>query len=440
MESIPLINLTTIKEDKQKFGAFVFKLVKDYYDNTLLKQNKPQINEWTNHSLIILEHNNLFKPIIYSNGNKSLPNKHYLSRKFQVFDSHTEILSLKCFKLFILKCVAYSLIKSLNINDWHINIELNKVLSKNEYEQFDNHNDDYFNIFKIEDTVDKKIELKDNVRFHLYISDCPCGIENNSKSASIEHCCSILSENSITVSKMNATNEGIDLKAKCSIKDTTKKDNISLSLSCFDKLILRSILGIQGKYLNSIMKKIFLSSMIISKKTQEDTLEQTLMSNFVSKGKQLINEFNYTFTIPHFIVINEQLSDYSGNYNQRNIMPFSSYWSFPSIQGKLDPVTGLKCGSNLNNINQLDKYRSMLSQYDLCSFSFSLIKAFPQLPIIGHLNKKMSLCYYHNRTDDLIQLMSSIISNKDKQINKLLITHGKYYTPFIQLKQSYINE
>ena len=102
--------------NKLNFNEFIYNLVNDFYSNYILKSSKPQPNQWTIISSIIMENNNKYKIICYSNGTKSLPNINYKSRKFQIFDCHAEILSLKCFKFFLLNCLSFHLDKENKSN------------------------------------------------------------------------------------------------------------------------------------------------------------------------------------------------------------------------------------------------------------------------------------------------------------------------------------
>ena len=87
--------------NNNNFGEFIYNLVEEFYSSYILKSSKPQQNQWTVISAIILENNNKYKIISFSNGTKSLPNINYKSRKFQIFDCHAEILALRCFKFFL---------------------------------------------------------------------------------------------------------------------------------------------------------------------------------------------------------------------------------------------------------------------------------------------------------------------------------------------------
>ena len=51
-----------------------------------------------------------------------------------------------------------------------------------------------------------------------------------------------------------------------SMRSDIKKENITFSLSCSDKILFRNIFGIQGKFLYKIIHPIYISSIILSVK------------------------------------------------------------------------------------------------------------------------------------------------------------------------------
>ena len=238
------------------FNEFIYNLVNDFYSTYILKSSKPQQNQWTLISALILENNNKYKIICFSNGTKSLPNVNYKSRKFQIFDCHTEILTLRCFKFFLLNTLIYHLDKLNSKN----------LLTKDEYDLF-KANDEYYDIFDY-NKKNHKFKIKNGVKFHLYISENPCGecsnIEYNNKTGSktLEEILNILDKNNI-INNKKENNSGYKFRTK-SIRSDFKINNLSYSLSCTDKIMIRNILGYQGKYLSFIFEPIFVNSFIIN--------------------------------------------------------------------------------------------------------------------------------------------------------------------------------
>ena len=129
------------KNSQKDFGEFIYNLVNEFYSFYILKSSKPQENQWTIISSIIMENNNNYKIICFSNGTKSLPNLNYKSREFQIFDCHTEILTLRCFKFFLLNALIFHLDKTNG----------KKIFNKTEFELFDSYKefyDIYLNLMK----------------------------------------------------------------------------------------------------------------------------------------------------------------------------------------------------------------------------------------------------------------------------------------------------
>ena len=238
------------------FNEFIYNLVNDFYSTYILKSSKPQQNQWTLISALILENNNKYKIICFSNGTKSLPNVNYKSRKFQIFDCHTEILTLRCFKFFLLNTLIYHLDKLNSKN----------LLTKDEYDLF-KANDEYYDIFDYNEK-NHKFKIKNGVKFHLYISENPCGecsnieyrnnngqdIKQMTGGKTLEECLNLVDNN--TINKFKETKQKIDYKFMTkSIRSDFKPNYLSYSLSCTDKIMLRNILGYQGKYLSFILIK-----------------------------------------------------------------------------------------------------------------------------------------------------------------------------------------
>ena len=299
------------------FNEFIYNLVNDFYSTYILKSSKPQQNQWTLISALILENNNKYKIICFSNGTKSLPNVNYKSRKFQIFDCHTEILTLRCFKFFLLNTLIYHLDKLNSKN----------LLTKDEYDLF-KANDEYYDIFDYNEK-NHKFKIKNGVKFHLYISENPCGecsnIEYNNKTGSktLEEILNILDKNNILNNKKE-NNNGYKFRTK-SIRSDFKINNLSYSLSCTDKIMIRNILGYQGKYLSSILEKIFINSItintsLINTKDNINKFKNCINYNFRKKIE------NNIISIPEIYFINHKND--TNNFkekNEKNSLPFISY-------------------------------------------------------------------------------------------------------------------
>lgn len=349
-----------MESTQNSFGNFIFSLIEEFYTKTLLPNSKPQSNEWTVISGIVLQHKNEYKMICFSNGTRALPNKNYINNKFQIFDSHSEILTLKCFKFFILKCLAFNIINHYAIREKSVE----GLLTEKEFNSF-NMNKEFYEIFDL-NTKDK-ISLKENVFFHLYISAPPCGdcsVNKNLRFGSkcLQECIDFFKNDSTTQSPNVEPNK---FRTK-SIRSDYKKEILSFSLSCSDKLMLRNLLGIQGKGISTLINKIYLSSITINNTNEAISYEQC--GNGVNPNKRNVLR-NYRgkaeCACVNIFMIKENILNNNIKQNERNSQPFSSFWYFPSTIQKIDPSTGLKCGSRIENKSNIDKFRATISKYDL---------------------------------------------------------------------------
>lgn len=113
--------------------------------------------------------------------------------------------------------------------------------------------------------------LKDGIKFHLYVSEVPCGdasmgFEHASSHNKREQKASMKEgghwSGAKTVSGCTSAETGI-ARIKCGRSDLADEQR-SVSMSCSDKILMWNIIGIQGGLLGSnLSKPIFLSSIII---------------------------------------------------------------------------------------------------------------------------------------------------------------------------------
>ena len=347
------------------FNEFIYNLVNDFYSSYILKSSKPQQNQWTLISALILENNNKYKIICFSNGTKSLPNVNYKSRKFQIFDCHTEILTLRCFKFFLFNSLLYHLDK----------LNTKNLLTKDEYDLF-KANDEYYDIFDYNEK-NHKFKIKNGVKFHLYISENPCGecsnIEYNNKTGSktLEEILNILDKNNI-INNKKENNSGYKFRTKL-IRSDFKINNLSYSLSCSDKIMIRNILGYQGKYLSFIFEPIFVDSLIINNTLNSTNENINIFKNCIDYNYRCINKKINIIPEIYFVNHKEDLNILKENRNDKNSLPFSTYWYFPDNIKKVDPSNGIKTGGNIKEDDKIDFLRVKISNYDLCEKIFNLL-------------------------------------------------------------------
>ena len=380
--------------NQKNFGEFIYNLVNEFYSSYILKSSKPQENQWTIISSIIMENNNKYKIICFSNGTKSLPNLNYKSRKFQIFDCHTEILTLRCFKFFLLNALIFHLDKT---NE-------KKILNKTEFDLFNSYNE-FYDIFEFNKKTNK-FKIKDCIKFHLYISENPCGecsnIEyrnNNGQDRkqmtggkTLEECLNLVDNNTNkTLIDFKETKQKIEYKFMTkSIRSDFKPNYLSYSLSCTDKIMLRNILGYQGKHLSFILEPIYINNIIINTsltntKENINSFKECLNYNF------RINTMDYQCKIPEIYFVNHKDDVYifKGNLNDKNSLPFSSYWYFPNSLKKVDPSNGIKTGGNIKDIDKIDFRRVKISNYDLCKNIFNILINFKNKKIFGKAINKI---------------------------------------------------
>ena len=127
--------------------------------------------------------------------------------------------------------------------------------------------------------------------------------------------------------------------------------------------MIKNILGYQGKYLNQIMEKIFINSIIISSKENENDIKQCINSiNYNLRNKKYDNNI---INHPKVIFISKFLEENNIlNKTEKNSQPFSSFYYFPSSIQKIDPSIGLKSGSRIDSYDKIYKFRGTICKYD----------------------------------------------------------------------------
>jgi hypothetical protein len=347
--------MQNINEDKEikesEFSNFLFNLVQEFYNDTLLKNYKPKEEEHNIFSSIILENKKEFKVITFSSGTRSIPNKNLENfSQFKIKDSHAEILSLRSLKIFLIKTLKFSLIinsikdkysekdnnliNNIDINNIifnkenYLKLNLNEFFSFEEFEAF-SLNKNFFDIFDL--SSNEKIKLKNFVNFHLYISELPCGDcsifqidekennnNNNSNQTGAKSIKEILNaleknrankENNLNKFFILHDNEIMRFRSK-SMRSDIKIENITFSISCTDKILFKNFFGIQGKFLYEIFEPIFLSSILISSKYEINNKDTII--NSIDRGLDITKRINKNFDI----ILNEYNNLYTNNSNK----------------------------------------------------------------------------------------------------------------------------
>ena len=322
--------------------------------------------------------------------------------------------------------------------------------------------------------------MKNDVYFHLYISEFPCGDSSISFNSSEQSNTSTLtgsksiSEVNKLFTEFNKTDSNKYSKLeiqdsqpfdytsekKCilnhnnnlgcfrikSCRTDTKLDNISLSLSCSDKIMFNNFFGIQGKRLFDITGALYLNTITISN-TNKDYSENNLFrgltlqgrsdynsdikTKFINNSKQNFN-FNiinayFSNTIPQFLLTNNTFF-YNSNRTNKSITNsnLALYWYFPKLSfTKIEPSLGLKQGTNKNQKNLLN-CKVDICLYDLCFSFIDLLNVYSNSGlnieminrVINKVNKFKSVVKENevngDNIEDCIDNCKDIISKDDK--------------------------
>lgn len=412
------------------FGEFCYDLTMDFYNQFILQNSKPKNNQWTIISSIILQNNNKFKIISFSSGTKSLPNINYISKKFQIFDCHTEILTLRSFHFFLLKLLNF-----------HIDKE-NKsgIFTEEEYKILSSMFD-FYDIFEyIENS--KKFKIKNNVHFHLYISEMPCGECSNILYKSTNNKYDFTGSKTLNecLNIQNVSEKEINFRSK-SIRSDFKENFLSYSLSCTDKIMLKNILGYQGKFLSILIEPIFMKSIIINTKLTEAEKNIQSFKDCINYNKRKINKENFNVNIPDVFFVNK--SDEIIREDKHSL-PFSLGWYFPNMIIKVDPVIGLKIGSNVKEINKFDFLRVKISDYDLCLNIFEFLMREKSLfgNYIEKIEKYILKNIHNNKKNeiDYYAIISSLISKKHTKLKKTIEDDNKDVREFLNKKRQILRK
>ncbi|ORX43821.1 hypothetical protein BCR36DRAFT_406649 [Piromyces finnis] len=236
------------------------------------KRFKPSENQWTILAGIVIEYikdknneqqNTELKCVCLSTGMKCIGKSHLLPTGEIINDSHAEVLSRRAFQKYI-----YSEIESCIDNKDSI-VYYNKET--------------------------KKFKVHENLRFHLYISQSPCGdastvslseLQTEEEKLINENKKRIFNEKQNSNKQMKLDNENI-LRGRLNYDKLgvlrTKPGRIdadpTLSMSCSDKILKWTFLGIEGSLLMYFLEKpIYLSSVTVEDMYDEVSLNRALIT------------------------------------------------------------------------------------------------------------------------------------------------------------------
>ena len=264
------------------FEKLITQLVYEKY-NSLKAGGKPQSHEWTVLSSIIEERDGKYSVIVLTTGTKCLGEQFLSSEGLLVNDCHAEVLSRRCFISYLLDQIA----------------------------QFQQGKEEA-SIFKRSNISEYIYQLKDGVRFHLYISQSPCGYASEYHEAGSKRKAIEIANAKVRASKRLRSaddldhgyengneNEGVDngcfdgqkeeeffhrtgakydLSA-CALHLSRKpgRGDPSRSYSCSDKLCMYNHLGYQGGLLSTVIPPIYMTSITISGNWDANRMEEALI-------------------------------------------------------------------------------------------------------------------------------------------------------------------
>lgn len=307
--------------DNDSFVQKIHELVYSQLDS-LKSGVKPQSHEWTVISSILMEDHGELSVIVLSTGTKCIGKSSLSTEGLVVNDCHAEVLCRRGFIKFLL-------------------MELEKA------------NSGKSSIFSL-NAADERYILKDSIKFHMYISQSPCGYGSVYSQQSAKR-----QAQEITYAKQRQSkrrkletesSEEDDLHlsgAKFQSNDcmhlSTKpgRGDPSRSYSCSDKLCLWNRVGFQGSLLSKVLDPVFMSSFIIGGPWDMDRMKEALLQRSDANPHiALLHDMEESPFCERFVLEHLQA-------NQKlAACGVSVIWIFPNTLEKLIPNKGIRLGTN----------------------------------------------------------------------------------------------
>lgn len=242
---------------KVMFSAKIREKVLEKYAN-LKAGGKPQSHEWTVLASIILEEQDQFSVVCLATGTKCVGTSSLSKEGFVVNDCHAEVLCKRAF--------THYLISEIKIFQTRPAISIFKSCSGS-----------------------SKLQLKEGVHFHMYISQSPCGYgseyaekegkrkaveisnakQRNSKRVHLQE--EIRDEDGVHHSGAKFDDSHVHLSTKPGRGDPSR------SYSCSDKICVWNHVGLQGCLLSSLIDPVYLSSLVIGGEWDEVRMREALV-------------------------------------------------------------------------------------------------------------------------------------------------------------------
>ena len=256
--------------DHDAFAKQVHEVVYDTY-RRIKNGGKPQSHEWTVLASILAEKEWKLEVIALATGTKCVGETQMSEKGLIVNDCHAEVLCRRAFLLFLMREMAQF-----------------RSTGKSAY---------------LEEAEDSdKLQMKENIRLHLYVSQTPCGFaseyaKKDGKREAVERF-AVKQRKSKRVHLEAAVEDAGDLSEDHAEEDMHLSgakfvdDNVRLSTkpgrgepsrsySCSDKICLWSLLGLQGAALSLLLRPVYLASIVISGEMDEAVASRALSSRVV---------------------------------------------------------------------------------------------------------------------------------------------------------------
>lgn len=256
--------------DHEAFAKQVHEVVYDTY-RRIKNGGKPQSHEWTVLASILAEKEGKLEVIALATGTKCVGEAQMSEKGLVVNDCHAEVLCRRAFLLFLMREMAQF-----------------RSTGKSAY---------------LEETVDSdKLQMKAGIRFHLYVSQTPCGFaseyakkdgkreaverfavkQRKSKRMHLEAAvedvgdfCEDHAEEDMHLSGAKFVDDNVRLSTK------PGRGEPSRSYSCSDKICLWNLLGLQGAVLSLLLRPVYLASIVISGEMDAAVASRALSSRVV---------------------------------------------------------------------------------------------------------------------------------------------------------------
>ena len=342
-----------MKNGGEDFGSEIVRLVYATYDSLKIG-GKPQGHEWTVLSAVVEERDGSNQVIVLTTGTKCIGTKALSPQGFVVNDCHAEILSRRGFILYLMEQL-----------------------------QICKEDPDHDTIFERKSGSERYC-LKEGIRYHLYISQSPCGyaseyFEEGAKRKAIE-----ISNAKIRSSKRRCLDNhiaeesthrtGAKFENGNSIHLSTKpgRGDPSRSYSCSDKLCMYNHLGYQGGLLANLIEPIFMTSITISGSWDEQRMREALFDRVCSSE----DSSNSTCRILYHFTSRSPLSaeEVVKHLDGRKLAASGSslVWIYPDHHETLISGKGVRLGTNVKKEIQ-KKNASIICPSSLLSRYLSIL-------------------------------------------------------------------